>query len=74
MCNFAEEERAQKDPRYNLNKVNKATLGILDELQSTYKEPVRNTSQRILSSAGQQLIPSTLESDQCQISPETSAE
>jgi len=35
-----EEEKAKKDPKYYLNRANKDTLGILSELEKTYKEPV----------------------------------
>ena len=37
---FSEEEKAKKDPKYYLNRANKDTLGILSELEKTYKEPV----------------------------------
>ena len=37
---FLEEEKAKKDPKYYLNRANKDTLGILSELEKTYKEPV----------------------------------
>lgn len=36
----SEEEKAKKDPKYYLNRANKDTLGILSELERTYKEPV----------------------------------
>lgn len=39
-CWFLEEEKAKKDPKYYLNRANKDTLGILSELEKTYKEPV----------------------------------
>lgn len=39
-CCFLEEEKAKKDPKYYLNRANKDTLGILSELEKTYKEPV----------------------------------
>ena len=38
----SEEEKAKKDPKYYLNRANKDTLGILSELERTYKEPVSN--------------------------------
>lgn len=40
MIIFSEEEKAKKDPKYYLNRANKDTLGILSELERTYKEPV----------------------------------
>ena len=38
-----EDEKAKKDPKYYLNRANKDTLGILSELEKTYKEPVSLT-------------------------------
>ena len=35
-----EEERAKKDPRYHLKSIASETKDILDELQTTYQEPV----------------------------------
>lgn len=40
LLSFVEEEKAKKDPKYFLNRANKDTLGILSELEKTYKEPV----------------------------------
>ena len=40
ICPSLEEEKAKKDPKYYLNRANKDTLGILSELEKTYKEPV----------------------------------
>lgn len=36
-----DEEEARRDSRYNLKSVCAETRGILDELDSTYKAPVR---------------------------------
>lgn len=39
-----EEEKAKKDPKYYLNRANKDTLGILSELEKTYKEPEKKNA------------------------------
>lgn len=41
-----EDEKAKKDPKYYLNRANKDTLGILSELEKTYKEPERKTAEK----------------------------
>lgn len=41
-----EEEKAKKDPKYYLNRANKDTLGILSELEKTYKEPEKKTEEK----------------------------
>jgi len=38
---FPDEEAAKKNPRYHLKSVNAETQSILDELETSYKAPVR---------------------------------
>ncbi|KAK2574180.1 RING-type E3 ubiquitin-protein ligase PPIL2 [Acropora cervicornis] len=45
-----EEEKAKKDPKYYLNRANKDTLGILSELEKTYKEPAHYSTGAVASS------------------------